>query len=53
MWDYNSLSVILKDIGFIKIRRCEFNDSVDKSFLLVEEKPRFENCLSIEVSKFE
>ena len=51
MWDYNSLSNVLLDAGFKKIRRCEFNDCEDKMFLSVEEKNRFDNCLSIEVYK--
>lgn len=51
MWDYYSLSEELKEVGFLDIRRCEFNDSVDKMFLRVEEKDRFINCLSIEVIK--
>ena len=33
MWDYYSLSEELKEVGFLDIRRCEFNDSVDKMFL--------------------
>ena len=51
MWDYNSLSKVLTEVGFSKIRRGKFNDSDDKMFLLVENKERFENCLSIEVVK--
>ena len=51
MWDYNSLSKVLAEVGFTKIRRCKFNDADDKMFLSVENKERFENCLSIEVFK--
>ena len=51
MWDYYSLSLELKGVGFKEIRRCEFNDSKDEMFLMVEEKDRFKNCLSIEASK--
>ena len=51
MWDYYSLSEELREVGFLDIRRCEFNDSNDKMFLRVEEKDRFINCLSIEVIK--
>jgi len=51
MWDYHSLSLELKGVGFKEIRRCRFNDSKDKMFLMVEEKGRFKNCLSIEASK--
>ena len=51
MWDYYSLSEELREVGFLDIRRCEFNDSIDKMFLRVEEKDRFINCLSIEVIK--
>ena len=51
MWDYYSLFEELREVGFLDIRRCEFNDSIDKMFLRVEEKDRFINCLSIEVIK--
>ena len=51
MWDYYSLSEELREVGFLDIRRCEFNDSSDEMFLKVEEKDRFVNCLSIEVIK--
>jgi SAM-dependent methyltransferase len=51
MWDYNPLSKVLAEVVFTKIRRCKFNDADDKMFLLVENKQRFENCLSIEVVK--
>ena len=47
MWDYNSLSKVLTEVGFTKIKLCKFNDSDDKMFLLVENKERFVNVLSI------
>lgn len=51
MWDYSSLSNALAEVGFTRIRRCEFNDSADKKFELVEAKGRFDGCLAIECSK--
>ena len=41
MWDFESLSNELKFVGFTNIKRCEFNDSQDEMFKLVEDKGRF------------
>ena len=38
MWDYYSLSEELREVGFLDIRRCEFNDSSDEMFLKVDKK---------------
>ena len=43
-----SLSKELKEIGFLKIRACKFNDSEDKLFNLVENSSRFINSVAIE-----
>jgi SAM-dependent methyltransferase len=51
MWDKESLSVELKTAGFVNIRQCEFNDSRDKMFELVEDKGRFINAIAFECSK--
>lgn len=51
MWDYLSLSNELKNAGFVNVRRCNFNDSDDKMFKLVEDFGRFNNCLAIEGKK--
>ena len=41
MWDYYSLSHQLSLVGFQEIRRCEFGDSDDPMFSLVESYDRF------------
>ena len=41
MWDEASLSADLRQIGFTSIRRCEFGDSHDAEFALVEDRDRF------------
>ncbi len=41
MYDYNSLSLELKKIGFINIRNCNFGDSQIEVFSEIEEKNRF------------
>lgn len=51
MWDYLSIRNELLKAGFKEIRRCKFNDSKDKMFLLVEDTDRFKNCLSVEAIK--
>ena len=48
MWDFESLAIELSNIGFKNIRRANFADSSDKTFLLVEEEKRWINCLGIE-----
>ena len=51
MWDYLSLSKELTNAGFTNVRRCNFNDSEDEMFKLVEDFGRFNNCLAIEAKK--
>ena len=51
LWDYESIEKELKDVGFVNIRRCEFNDSEDEMFKLVENKRRFELCVKYEAIK--
>lgn len=51
MWDYLSLSMELRDLGFKEIRRCSFGDCKDEMFNFVEDEGRFINCLGIECIK--
>ena len=51
MWDYLSIERELKNAGFIKIRKCIFNDCEDKIFNKVESKDRFYRALAIECRK--
>lgn len=51
MWDYYAMEFELKLAGFRFIRKCEFNDSSDPLFQLVEEESRFQGCLAIEAIK--
>ena len=51
MWDTLSLSSILKEAGFKKVRTCKFNDCADDAFKLVEEASRFENAVALEAIK--
>ena len=51
MWDYPSLSAEIAAAGFIKIRRCQFNDNPNEKFKLVEDAGRFSNALAIECYK--
>lgn len=46
MWDEKSMRAALEKSGFIKVRRCRFNDSVDDNFKLVEERDRFHDALA-------
>jgi SAM-dependent methyltransferase len=41
MYDYAVLKILLEEAGFTKVRRCEFGDSGDPMFSLVEAKKRF------------
>ncbi len=41
MWDESSLTAALANTGFVRIRRCRFNDSADEAFRLVEDAARF------------
>lgn len=51
MWDQYSLMNEAKNIGFSKVRRCEFGDSIDKNFLEVEDENRFYRSIAIECIK--
>lgn len=51
MWDHLSLSNELKNAGFKNVRKCQFNDSKEDAFKLVEEKARFVNAVAIESIK--
>ena len=51
MWDKKSLGKELENVGFKEIRVCEFNDSEDKMFNLVEDKDRFQHAVAIECRK--
>jgi len=51
MWDKLSLMKELEIVGFKNIRRCQFNDSDDLMFNLVEDENRFNNCLAFECIK--
>ncbi|GAB2680467.1 hypothetical protein GCM10027036_38580 [Flavihumibacter cheonanensis] len=51
LWDHTSMAEALKQTGFINIRRCSFNDSVDPMFKLVENESRFAGAVAIECSK--
>jgi len=51
MWDHLSLTNLLREVGFIKIRNCKFNDSEDDMFKFVEEEKRFINAVAIEAIK--
>jgi hypothetical protein len=55
MYDWNTMSRLLTDAGFVSIRRCEFNDSSDPQFKIVEDAGRFKDGgngeLSIEARK--
>ncbi|MEM6803266.1 MAG: methyltransferase domain-containing protein [Bacteroidota bacterium] len=51
MWDHTSLALELEKVGFKDIRKCEFNDSKDEMFKLVEDKDRFVNAACIECYK--
>jgi len=41
MWDERSMAAALIEVGFINVRRCQFNDSEDEAFHLIEEPGRF------------
>jgi predicted SAM-dependent methyltransferase len=51
MWDRFSLSAEFKNTGFKNVRVCNFNDSNDNMFKLVEDVGRFENAVAIEAIK--
>jgi SAM-dependent methyltransferase len=41
MWDERSLRAALEQVGFVHVRRCQFNDSADQAFRAVEDRVRF------------
>jgi predicted SAM-dependent methyltransferase len=51
MWDYLSIEEELRQVGFRKIRRANYNDAEDPMFHKVENKKRWENSLGIECVK--
>lgn len=51
MWDYKSLEFELKKNGFINVRPCQYADSLDPFFDLVEEKKRFLKAAAFECQK--
>ncbi len=51
MWDTVGLAHRLSSHGFKVVRRCEFNDCVDRMFCLVEEEHRFRDAVAFEAEK--
>lgn len=51
MWDYKSMEQELRNVGFVDVRRAQFNDSDDEAFLAVEAKNRWDNCLGMDCRK--
>lgn len=51
MWDFKSLAQELAAAGFVNIRRCEFGDSSDPMFALVEDAERFVDAVAVECKK--
>jgi hypothetical protein len=51
MWDYKSLKYELQKVGFVQIRKANFNDSTDPVFADVEEEGRFIDAVAIECMK--
>jgi predicted SAM-dependent methyltransferase len=51
LWDYESIEKELRKVGFSNIRKCEFNDSEDEMFKLVESEERFKLCVKYEAIK--
>jgi hypothetical protein len=51
MHDQYSLKYELAKAGFVEIRKCNYNDSRDAMFKLVEEESRFINAVSFECFK--
>ncbi len=51
MWDTQSLTRELRNVGFKNIRSCSFNDSRDPMFRLVESEDRFKNTVALECIK--
>ncbi len=51
MWDYKALEHELISVGFVGVRRCEFGDSSDPMFKLVEDAGRFVDAVAVESRK--
>ena len=51
MWDQYSLSKALNDVGFSSVRKCNFQDSIEKAFLDVEDEGRFWGAVAFEAIK--
>ena len=51
LWDYDSISRELDDIGFTGIRRAQFGDSLDSMFSKAEKADRWCGCLGVECKK--
>jgi len=51
MWDEKAMTEVLRQHGFIQIRRCSFGDAADQKFHEVEEQDRFDKCLAMECKK--
>jgi len=48
MWDYRGIEAELSSVGFVDIRRAQYNDSAEDRFKEVENPGRWENCLGVE-----
>lgn len=51
LWDKEATIKELESFGFNDIRQCQFNDSQDPMFKLVEDEDRFRGSLAIEAKK--
>jgi predicted SAM-dependent methyltransferase len=51
MWDAISLENALTKHGFVKVRRCHFNDCEDPMFSLVEDAGRFVRSVAMEARR--
>jgi predicted SAM-dependent methyltransferase len=51
LWDWESTEQELRNTGFTDIRRCEFNDSADSMFKLVENEERWHLVVKFECIK--
>jgi hypothetical protein len=48
LWDYSSIERELNQVGFVRVRRALFGDSIDARFNQVEHQGRWTNCLGVE-----
>lgn len=51
MWDQYALQNEPEKAGFIKVRKCLYNDSADKMFQYAEDELRFINALAFKAIK--